>query len=309
MRIRKRPLPIHPSPMVQLPRASSPKSSAPLLLQPLPHTTASPSDHPRPLLDDAGDSSVIGAHDHHAHLDRSDEAGEGGERRNDTGKGVVLGSGTFSEVVIPPSPSHGDGKWCDEEKAIPPKKRRGRGGGYMMMNTRESNNNNNKRMKTKMNKKCTTQNEDETSEEEEVNTSKKRGRGSVVMEGSRCSRVNGRGWRCCQQTLVGYSLCEHHLGKGRLRSITSVRNRSIPSTTAAATKNNDSLSEASSSSPENKSKDDSSGIHNDVDEDKPEKKPAGITKKRMKLGMVKARSIRSLLGQTDTLVTLHENNK
>ena len=43
------------------------------------------------------------------------------------------------------------------------------------------------------------------------------------MEGSRCSRVNGRGWRCGQQTLVGYSLCEHHLGKGRLRSMTSVR--------------------------------------------------------------------------------------
>ncbi|KAI9086412.1 hypothetical protein K1719_031496 [Acacia pycnantha] len=193
-----------------------------------------------------------------------------------------------------------------------------------MMNTRESNNNNNKRMKTKMNKKCTTKNEDETSEEEEVNmdvnTSKKRGRGSVVMEGkrergsvvmegSRCSRVNDRGWRCCQQTLVGYSLCEHHLGKGRLRSITSVRNRYIPSTAAATTKNDDSLSEPSSLSPEKKSKYDSSGIHNDVDEDKPKKKPAVITKKRMKVGMVKARSIRSLLGQTDNLVTLHENNK
>ena len=48
-------------------------------------------------------------------------------------------------------------------------------------------------------------------------------RGDVIMEGSRCSRVNGRGWRCGQQTLVGYSLCEHHLGKGRLRSMTSVR--------------------------------------------------------------------------------------
>ncbi|KAL1550040.1 hypothetical protein AAHA92_18055 [Salvia divinorum] len=43
-------------------------------------------------------------------------------------------------------------------------------------------------------------------------------RGNVIMEGSRCSRVNGRGWRCCQATLVGYSLCEHHLGKGRLRT-------------------------------------------------------------------------------------------
>ncbi|KAF3791325.1 hypothetical protein EJ110_NYTH14698 [Nymphaea thermarum] len=31
----------------------------------------------------------------------------------------------------------------------------------------------------------------------------------------KCSRMNGRGWRCSKPTLVGYSLCEHHLGKGR----------------------------------------------------------------------------------------------
>jgi hypothetical protein len=37
----------------------------------------------------------------------------------------------------------------------------------------------------------------------------------MLLEGSRCSRVNGRGWRYSQPTLVGYSLCEHHLGKGR----------------------------------------------------------------------------------------------
>ncbi|KAJ1258514.1 hypothetical protein BS78_10G081100 [Paspalum vaginatum] len=51
--------------------------------------------------------------------------------------------------------------------------------------------------------------------------SKKKRRGAapaVLLEGSRCSRVNGRGWRCSQPTLVGYSLCEHHLGKGRMRS-------------------------------------------------------------------------------------------
>ncbi|KAL6861213.1 hypothetical protein ACP4OV_016913 [Aristida adscensionis] len=47
---------------------------------------------------------------------------------------------------------------------------------------------------------------------------KKRRGPAVLMEGSRCSRVNGRGWRCSQPTLVGYSLCEHHLGKGRMRS-------------------------------------------------------------------------------------------
>jgi len=43
-------------------------------------------------------------------------------------------------------------------------------------------------------------------------------------EGSQCRRRNGRGWRCSQRTLVGYSLCEHHLGKGRLKSINSSNN-------------------------------------------------------------------------------------
>nr|ADE77780.1 unknown [Picea sitchensis] len=42
---------------------------------------------------------------------------------------------------------------------------------------------------------------------------------SNEVEGSQCRRRNGRGWRCSQRTLVGYSLCEYHLGKGRLRSI------------------------------------------------------------------------------------------
>jgi len=46
-------------------------------------------------------------------------------------------------------------------------------------------------------------------------------------EGSQCRRRNGRGWRCSQRTLVGYSLCEHHLGKGRLRSINSKNSNGI----------------------------------------------------------------------------------
>lgn len=50
---------------------------------------------------------------------------------------------------------------------------------------------------------------------------KKRRGAAVLLEGSRCSRVNGRGWRCSQPTLVGYSLCEHHLGKGRMRAATA----------------------------------------------------------------------------------------
>lgn len=52
---------------------------------------------------------------------------------------------------------------------------------------------------------------------------KKRRGPAVLLEGSRCSRVNGRGWRCSQPTLVGYSLCEHHLGKGRMRSAAAAR--------------------------------------------------------------------------------------
>lgn len=84
--------------------------------------------------------------------------------------------------------------------------------------------------------------------------------GGALEEGSRCSRVNGRGWRCCQQTLVGYSLCEHHLGKGRVRSM------------------------------------------NKSGGGRGEKKAVvvEVKKKRVKLGMVKARSISSLLGQTST---------
>nr|ABK22039.1 unknown [Picea sitchensis] len=50
--------------------------------------------------------------------------------------------------------------------------------------------------------------------------------------GSQCRRRNGRGWRCSQRTLVGYSLCEHHLGKGRIKSInngTVILNNKVPS--------------------------------------------------------------------------------
>ncbi|KAH7656154.1 Growth-regulating factor protein [Dioscorea alata] len=105
----------------------------------------------------------------------------------------------------------------------------------------------------------------EEEEEEEkkgmiISGVKKRRSPAVLMEGSRCSRVNGRGWRCCQQTLVGYSLCEHHLGKGRLRTVNSVRGQ-IGSTETL------------------KSSSDENGA-----------------KKNKKMGTVKARSINSLLG-------------
>ncbi|GFP91654.1 hypothetical protein PHJA_001309400 [Phtheirospermum japonicum] len=124
-------------------------------------------------------------------------------------------------------------------------------------------------MKSKTNKKCdhdhTNTQEDQKSmageNETDFNSStKKIKRGNVIMEGSRCSRINGRGWRCHQPTLVGYSLCEHHLGKGRLRSTPNVRH-------------------GSGAAPP------------------PEQKPLMVTKKRTKVGVVKARSMSSLLSQ------------
>ena len=158
----------------------------------------------------------------------------------------------------------------------------------------------------------------------------KKVRGGALMEGSRCSRVNGRGWRCCQQTLVGYSLCEHHLGKGRLRSMTSVRSRSLAKSTTVTTTTGRPLGDPLSSSSsvvalyEEKEKkscveDRDSIVNIEVDDDEDDeddddddddyyygdhdnekKKPLMIAKKRMKLGMVKARSISSLLGQTNS---------
>ena len=125
------------------------------------------------------------------------------------------------------------GRWCEGDKVVPPKKRQDFGA----IMKRE------KKMKSKTNKIYAKPIEEQGSkaneEDDNGNNSggKKVKRGNVILEGSRCSRVNGRGWRCCQQTLVGYSLCEHHLGKGRLGSINaSVRYRAVATTTASAPK-------------------------------------------------------------------------
>lgn len=129
---------------------------------------------------------------------------------------------------------------------------------------------------------------------------KKRGtNGDVVMEGSRCSRVNGRGWRCWQQTLVGYSLCDHHLGKGRLRSITTVRGHtsSLKNSSGEDDDDNNGLP----STPKIHEEDDENLA---VDEEEEEEKLTSMVMKKKKKkkmrrnGMVKARSISSLLGQT-----------
>ncbi|CAL5193561.1 unnamed protein product [Lathyrus oleraceus] len=295
-----------------------------------------PSDQTLPLIgklnngyDYPSTIQLSGVHKHHNKQHPLDdkvggeekEIGNSGENKsNHISKRDFL---VDSHQVLPSSTTFPqDGRWCEGEKAIPLKKRKGRLEN-VGIESNDSKKTKSKIMKTKLNKKCymrkDVDGEDEESEKKMDNIKKRvTKRGSALMEGSRCSRVNGRGWRCCQQTLVGYSLCEHHLGKGRLRSMTSVRNRSIgvSTTTATTAPNNvvDRDTSASSSSNYDLVKKITSGndtvdkLNNDDDDD--EKKPVMMIKKRMKLGMVKARSMSSLLGQTDNkVVVVDQNNK
>ncbi|KAL5719651.1 hypothetical protein ACHQM5_012404 [Ranunculus cassubicifolius] len=119
---------------------------------------------------------------------------------------------------------------------------------------------------------------------------KKADKDSVMTEGARCSRVNGRGWRCCQPTLVGYSLCEHHTSKGRIRSTTG--NTAACIDVVKEEKVGSPLS--SSPSPSLSPSPSSSSIS--VNE-KPLMKT--IMKRKKKGGVGKARSISSILGQTE----------
>lgn len=292
-----------------------------------------PSDQPHLLLSPiGGGSSGLDCSDHAsgAHeesnkedclelLQGEDERG-GEEKGNDIRKRSIVGAETVIGVIQESSATHqASGRWCDGEKAFPPKKRRStferRANEDAIM---EKEKKMKTKMKTKMNKKCAPLNDDdqedqvkETKEGLENTGAKKRVRGGALMEGSRCSRVNGRGWRCCQQTLVGYSLCEHHLGKGRLRSMTSVRSRSLAGNTPSKMDDySDPTSESSSSLLENKPNDsglDKDGRDQGEDEDDDQKKPSMVSKKRMKLGMVKARSISSLLGQTNNGIVVADD--
>ncbi|XP_030484880.2 uncharacterized protein LOC115701270 [Cannabis sativa] len=283
----------------------------------------------------------------------------------------TISSTSPSQVVMKTS------YWCEGEKVFPLKKRKG----SFLPGEEEDGNYHDYHHKEQHNKKITTNViktvKAKTAQKKESNSSRKnddisnqqqydddhhnqhnhqlgsnnsgksnkKGRGGALVEGSRCSRVNGRGWRCCQQTLVGYSLCEHHLGKGRLRSMTSVRSRSMlakssPSSSSAATAittaQMGSLHEVKQEkepklhrnvermirdsiiiNEEDDDEDDDEDDYDDDDDDedygehdfeknknKNKKKPLRIAnKKRVKLGMVKARSISSLLGQTNSCTT------
>lgn len=130
----------------------------------------------------------------------------------------------------------------------------------------------------------------------------------VPVEGSRCSRVNGRGWRCCQKTLVGYSLCEHHLGKGRLRSMRSVRGQLGISKPQWSTGGGNSVAPSTSALKQPEEEEHATqSLHllvaadsevGKIEEDEEEEEKT-VRKKRKKIGMVKARSISSLLDGTN----------
>ncbi|XP_011652086.1 uncharacterized protein LOC101223014 isoform X2 [Cucumis sativus] len=239
----------------------------------------------------------------------------------DSRETILIGAETINNALLPhssSSSSQGGGRWCEKEKAFPLKKRRG----SFERSSDEDNDDHSKdsdhqvatklqdekkMMKTKMNKKCTLSQKQSKVGLDAV-VGKKRSRGGALMEGSRCSRVNGRGWRCCQQTLVGYSLCEHHLGKGRLRSMNNVRNRSL----VAATPKNIVVVEKDEKKPS------PSPPPSPFPSSPPPPSSFSLTsKKRMKLGVVKARSMSSLLGQPEAMAvatplsppsTLHDDN-
>ncbi|XP_074558050.1 uncharacterized protein LOC141813941 [Curcuma longa] len=169
---------------------------------------------------------------------------------------------------------------------------------------------------------CTIVDHEDTDKGPNLN-GKKRPRRSpaILMEGSRCSRVNGRGWRCCQQTLVGYSLCEHHLGKGRLRSMsTSSRGQlgtSKPRWSNIDARNGTTLSrhqkeeelEEMTQTLQQCDDDPSDNIvtdSNGADKIKEEEGEVEMARnKRKKIGMVKARTISSLLDYSDHSILSH----
>ncbi|WJX78698.1 6-phosphogluconolactonase [Trifolium repens] len=290
-----------------------------------------PSDQTLPLIgklnnghDYLSDIEESGVHKHHNKQEQEqdplddDKVREQGKESGDFGdnKSNHISKGDILVVpqVLPSSSSTfaQDGRWCEGEKAIPLKKRKGRLENVGMETNDGTSKKMKTKMKTKMNKNCSMGKDDEDEESETKVNIKKRAtkRGSALMEGSRCSRVNGRGWRCCQQTLVGYSLCEHHLGKGRLRSMSSVRSRSNIGFSTNVAPNNVVDHSVSNCDLEKKIMFGNDVVDDDHLDNDDEKKPVVmIAKKRMKLGMVKARSMSSLLGQTDNKVaSVDENN-
>ncbi|RWR95940.1 WRC domain-containing protein [Cinnamomum micranthum f. kanehirae] len=241
-----------------------------------------------------------------------------GEKRSSSGMTMRIGNNSSTvemaaRLMLPPFSSSHQEMECEGERVFSFKKRRGeRGHNYGVAAVKE------KKMTQKTHYLAAGDEDKEVVREWVDGESKKKGRGNgscsdaVALEGSRCSRVNGRGWRCSQQTLVGYALCEHHLGKGRLRNISSVRSRSPAITTqknnVGGDSNNSSdsilslsftLQDEALGEEEEEDDDDNDGKEEEEEEGNAMMEAAIVKKKRRKkIGMVKARSINSLLDQT-----------
>ncbi|KAJ4971364.1 hypothetical protein NE237_004463 [Protea cynaroides] len=201
---------------------------------------------------------------------------------NNSRNASSLGGRTAGEIGVNgvlSSSSNQVERWCEEEKAFPLKKRRG------SFNHKAIDKEKKMRsiLKITTNQKWVQPHEDGGDDDE----GEGRNRG-VEMEGSRCSRINGRGWRCCQKTLMGYSLCEHHLGKGRIRSSSSIDELNKPRWLPSSSVENDE--------------------EDNLLEEKEEEKPLMSEKKRKKIGMVKARSISILLSQTNNRTSVVNGN-
>ncbi|CAN0927625.1 hypothetical protein LINGRAHAP2_LOCUS36007 [Linum grandiflorum] len=140
--------------------------------------------------------------------------------------------------------------------------------------------------------------EDHVVKKPPLNKKRSTGSSSRVMEaGSRCSRVNGRGWRCSQPTLVGYSLCEHHLGKGRIRSIST--STATTTTRQLGYTKKPPPPPPSSSSSDNADRTEQSQMMSTAEEEEDDED----YKRKSKMGSFKARSISSLLDQPDIAVS------
>ncbi|KVH94688.1 uncharacterized protein LOC112518455 [Cynara cardunculus var. scolymus] len=191
--------------------------------------------------------------------------------------------------------------WLEGDRLIPIKKRRGSFGKKVNHDVEEDHEIVEETMnpKTTKNDKCVAKPEVSATCPKKKNKNGKRG--NVIMEGSRCSRVNGRGWRCCQQTLVGYSLCEHHLGKGRLRSMTSVRGRAqkvaLKEQVITKERQDKEVEMISTDHHELEDDDDEEELKGWEEESKSSVEGMKIFSKKKKLGVVKARSLSSLLSQ------------
>ncbi|KAK1386708.1 Growth-regulating factor [Heracleum sosnowskyi] len=268
------------------------------------------------------------------------------EEQVETGVSTRKQNIVFVDAPVTERSCH-DKNWFDPDKKIPmSKKRKGLAWEKMCQETPLFEKG--KRMESTTNKKCSStsvqQNDgkqdkagdDSKFTNHNMNVDKKiNKRGGAIKEASRCSRVNGRGWRCCQQTLVGYSLCEHHLGKGRLRSMANVKGRAKMPTAASpvtATPNDTTDNTTNDNQPAKKTLVSSSVMqpardcdkesklldgrcydgdkHTEEEEDDDDysdeemKKPQVAKSKRTKLGMVKARSLSSLLNQTNNAVVV-----